>query len=133
PVRDVAVVWVDPKVVTSVRPVPLGCAQGATPPVADDQEIFTIGVALRGPKDMTSGIVSRVEPHAIVSDVRLARGSAGGPVFTAGGGVIGITSLVEGKDESSDGHSRVVRVDEACDLVPSDERTRVDEGARDGP
>ena len=36
---------------------------------------------------MTSGTVSRVEPHAILSDFRLASGSSGGPVFTAGGGV----------------------------------------------
>ena len=27
PVRDVAVLWIDPKVAASVRPVPLGCAQ----------------------------------------------------------------------------------------------------------
>ena len=33
PVRDVAVLWIDPRVVASLRPVPLGCAQAAKPPV----------------------------------------------------------------------------------------------------
>ena len=47
PARDVAVLWIDPKVVASVRPVPLGCAQAAKPPVVDGQEIFTIGAPLR--------------------------------------------------------------------------------------
>ncbi len=66
PVRDVAVLWIDPRVAASVRPVPLGCAQAAKPPVVDGQELFTIGAPLREPKGMTSGTVSRVEPHAIV-------------------------------------------------------------------
>jgi S1-C subfamily serine protease len=98
PVRDVAVLWIDPKVVTSVRPVPLGCAQATKPPVVDGQELFTIGAPLRGQKGMTSGTVSQLEPHAIVSDFILTLGSAGGPVFTAGGGVIGLTSIVDDDD-----------------------------------
>jgi hypothetical protein len=101
--------------------VPLGCAQAAKPPVVDGQELFTIGAPLREQKDMTSGIVSRVEPHAIVSDFRLASGSAGGPVFTAGGGVVGITSIVDDKNESRRRASRVVRIDDACDVVASAE------------
>jgi len=132
PVRDVAVLWVDPKVVTSVRPVPLGCAQAVKVPVVDGQELFTIGAPLRGQKGMTSGTVSRVEPHAIVSDFRLARGSAGGPVFTAGGGVIGITSVVDDKDESRGGHSRVVRVDAACEALASAEKKMQDAAPPDG-
>ena len=132
PVRDVAVLWVDPKVVTAVRSVPLGCAQAAKPPAVVGQELFTIGAPLRGQKGMTSGTVSRVEPHAIVSDVRLARGSAGGPVFTAGGGVLGITSVVDDTDESRGGHSRVVRVDDACDVIASAEKKVKDAAPPDG-
>ena len=135
PVRDVAVLWIDPKVVTSVRPVPLGCAQAAKPPVVDGQQIFTIGAPLREQKSMTSGTVSRVEPHAIVSDFRLAPGSAGGPVFTAGGGVMGITSVADDKDdkdESRRGNSRVVRVDDACDVVASAEKKMKDAAPPDG-
>src|ERR1700682_97743 len=33
PVRDVAVLWIDPKVVAAFRSVPLGCAQATKPPV----------------------------------------------------------------------------------------------------
>jgi S1-C subfamily serine protease len=126
PVRDVAVLWIDPKVVASVRPVPLGCAQAAKPPVVDGQELFTIGAPLREQKGMTSGRVSHVEPHAIVSDFILAPGSAGGPVFTAGGGVVGITSVADDKGASRRGNSRVVRVDDACDVVASAEKKMKD-------
>lgn len=130
--RDVAVLWIDPKAVASVRPVSLGCVQEAKPPVADGQELFTIGVPLREPKDLTPGTVRRVEPHAIESDFRLAPGSAGGPVFTAAGGVVGITSLVDEKDQSRRGDSRVVRVEAACDVVAAAEKTMKDAAAPDG-
>ena len=132
PVRDVAVLWIDPKVAASVRPVLLGCAQATRPAVVEGQELFTIGAPLREQKDMTSGTVSRVDPHSIASDFILARGSAGGPVFTAGGGVVGITSLVDDKSESRRVASRVVRIDDACDVVASAEKKMKDAVPPDG-
>jgi S1-C subfamily serine protease len=126
PVRDVAVLWIDPKVAASLRPVPLGCAQAAKPPVVEGQELFTIGAPLREQKGMSSGTVRGVEPHAIASDFILADGSAGGPVFSAGGGVVGITSIVDDNDQNRRGNSRVVRVDEACDVVASAEKKMKD-------
>ena len=121
-VRDVAVLWIDPKVVASVRPVPLGCAEAAKPPVVEGQKLFTIGAPLREQTGMTSGTVSRVEAHSILSDFTLARGSVGGPVFTAGGGVVGITSVVDGQNESRRAAFRVVRIDDACDVIASAEK-----------
>jgi S1-C subfamily serine protease len=126
PVRDVAVLWIDPKVAGSVRPVPLGCAEEAKPSVVEGQELFTIGAPFREPKGMTSGTVSRVEPHAITSDFRLAPGSAGGPVFTAGGGVVGITSAVDENDQGRGGDFRVVRIDHVCEAVASAEKRMKD-------
>jgi S1-C subfamily serine protease len=131
-VRDVAVLWIDPRAAASLRPVPLGCAQAAKPPVVDGQELFTIAAPLRGQKDMTSGTVNRVEPHAIVSDFRLASGSAGGPVFTAGGGVVGITSIVDDKSDSRRAASRVVRIDDACEVVASAEKRMTDAAPPNG-
>src|SRR4029079_6302957 len=49
--RDVAVIWIDPTVAASARPVPLGCGQ--TPPaLVDRQDIFTIGAPLHGQKNL---------------------------------------------------------------------------------
>jgi S1-C subfamily serine protease len=121
PARDVAVLWVDPKVIASVRPLPLGCGQEAKP-VVDGQEIFTIGFPMREAKGISSGNVRDVGPQGIVFDVRLATGSAGGPVFTADGKVLGISSLVDEKDDTARGDSRVVRVDAACEVVASAEK-----------
>jgi hypothetical protein len=132
PQRDVAVLWIDPNAVASVRPVPLGCRRAAAPPVVDGQEIFTIGAPLRQEKGITPGIVSRVEPQRIVADFRLARGSAGGPVFTADGGVVGITSVLDENDDRGRGDSRVVRAGDACDVVASAEKKMTNAAAPSG-
>ena len=125
PVMDVAVLWIDPKAIASARPVPLPCKGADNPPVENGQEIFTIGVPLRQLKGMTTGTVSGVDTHSITSDLILARGSAGGPVFTARGDLVGITSIMSEKDEKTQrtrGNSRVVRIDDACAVVASAEK-----------
>jgi S1-C subfamily serine protease len=125
PVRDVAVLWIDPTVLTSLRPVPLACAQPGKA-VAEGQELFTIGTPFRGQKSIESGTISRVEAHAIVSDLILATGSAGGPVFSAGGDVIGITTVGDKADEGSRLASRVVRLSDACDVIASADKKMKD-------
>jgi hypothetical protein len=121
-VRDVAVLWIDPKVLESVQPVPLVCTQPGKP-VAEGQELFTIGTPLRGQKGMASGTISRIQAHAIVSDLVLAAGSAGGPVFSAGGELVGITSAAgeNENDERRRGDFRVVRIVDVCAVVASAE------------
>jgi S1-C subfamily serine protease len=125
PMRDVAVLWVDPKAVASVRPLSLGCGQAARPTVEKGQEVFTLGSPMFGQKRLSGGLVSRLEARAIVSDLRVPRGSAGGPVFAAGG-VVGITSVVDEKDQRSGETSRVVRAEEACEVVASAEKKMAD-------
>jgi hypothetical protein len=68
---------------------------------------------------MTTGTVTQVDPHTIAADVRLERGSAGGPAFAADGGVVGITSPAEKNDDRRRAASRIVRVTDACDVLAS--------------
>ncbi|HET7220980.1 MAG TPA: serine protease [Vicinamibacterales bacterium] len=119
--HDVAVLRIDPAAVASIRPLPLACGQTAKPSVANGQEIFTIGVPTRQRKGMTSGTVTRVDGGGILSDFILARGSIGGPVFTARGELIGITSNIDDPENSprETSASRIVRSDDACVVVAS--------------
>jgi S1-C subfamily serine protease len=126
PERDVAILWIAPAVVASVRPVPLGCAPAAPPVVVDGQELFAIGASVREQKAMTSGTVSHVDPHAIVADFRLAPGSTGGPVFAADGSMVGITSIVDDTNDSRGADSRVVRLDDVCEVVATMENESKD-------
>ncbi len=115
PARDVAILWIDPQAVAAVKPIPLGCTQ-QTASLSEPQEIFTIAVALHHLKDMTSGTMS---------DLVLLDGSEGGPVFTADGGLVGISSLPEKNDKnarSRSGRATVVRRADACEVVASAEK-----------
>lgn len=123
--RDVAILWIDPKALAAARPVPIGCGQGAVPTLVDGQKLFTIGTPLRDQKGITSGIVDRIEAHSILSDFGLGSGSEGGPVFTAEGGVVGLTSIAGDKDDTRQNRrdgSRVVRIDDVCEVVASAEK-----------
>ena len=124
--RGVAVLWIDPKAAASVRPVPLGCASEARPAVVEGQEIFAIGAPFRQDKDTESAAVKRVEARALISDLELPNGGSGGPAFTAGGGVIGITTPGDERLGASRWNSRVVRIDEVCAVVASAEKKMKD-------
>jgi S1-C subfamily serine protease len=121
-VRDVAVLWIDPGTTASVRPVPLDCADGSKPPFADGQKVVAIGAPLRGQKDVSFGEVVRVEPHAGVANFRLVPGSTGGPVFSTGGSVVGLSSVVDDEDERRRRDARIVPVNDVCEVVRSAEK-----------
>lgn len=119
PVRDVAILWVNPSVVSSLPRLPLGCGQ-TPPPVANRQELYAIGAGMTGQRHLTPGSVTGVGPRLLLSDLTLARTSAGGPVFTAQG-PIGFTT-VEDRDLDARSDARVVRIDQACELLVSAEK-----------
>jgi S1-C subfamily serine protease len=58
--RDAAVLWINPTVAASVRPVPLECGQPAKP-VTVGQEILTIGAPLGQQNGPEFGVVNSVE------------------------------------------------------------------------
>ena len=114
--RDIAVVRINPTVMASITPVPLGCPR-STSPVARGQEIFALAAPRGLDKSWTPSTVSRVDAHAIASDLTLAVGGTGGPVFTASGNLVGLSTPQDERDEPRRGAARVVRIDGACELV----------------
>ena len=116
PVRDVAILWVNPSVITSLPPLPLGCGQ-TRPTVTNGQTLYAVGAEMTGHKGLTPGDVTGVGPRLLLSDLALARASAGGPVFTEGG-LIGFTT-VDDRDPDGRSDTRVVRIDQACEVIAS--------------
>jgi S1-C subfamily serine protease len=117
PERDIAVLWVDPAVIASVPAVPLSCTDAPTAATIEGQEIFALGVPVRHQDAVASAVAKRLSAHEIASDLVLAPGSAGGPVFTSAGNLIGLTSLTDDADHGYSGDARVVRREDACPFV----------------
>jgi len=118
--RDVAVLWIDPATTASIRSVPLDCAAGSKP-LADRQSVVAIGAPLQGEKDVSFGAVISVDSHGSVADFRLAPGGTGGPVFSTGGNVVGISSVVDDPNERRRS-ARIIPVADACEAVKSAEK-----------
>ena len=117
PKQDIAIVRIEPTVMSSMKPVPLSCPRDSAPRVAREQEIFTLAAPLRQNKGWTPGAVSRNDTRTFTADLSLATGGTGGPVFTASGDLVGITTLPDERDESRRGVTRVARIDGVCELV----------------
>jgi S1-C subfamily serine protease len=122
PAHDIAVVRIDPTVAATLRPLPLGCAQAPKTRVSAGQTVFTIGGRPLQPNEMTSGTVSRMEAHVIASDLLVRVGSEGGPVFTADGVVVGISSIADDAGARRAGDSDIVPVEDACAAVAAAEK-----------
>jgi hypothetical protein len=119
--RNVAILWIDPGVVAGIRPVPLACPATGAPP-EEGADVVTIGDPFRGGKDMTYGVVRGAASKELAADFPLPPGSAGGPVFSAAGAVVGVTSMAERSDDTTRrDDARIVRLEDVCAAVASAE------------
>jgi S1-C subfamily serine protease len=108
--KDVAVLWVNMDLVPDMKSVRLWTEIDPLP--QEGEKVFTIGSPLHQQKIITSGIISKVEDRAIISDVNINPGNSGGPLFDQRGIVIGITTFGEPRS-SGPGVSGIVRIQQA--------------------
>ncbi len=114
--RDVAVLYADLSAFPGAATAPIATAQAGRELAVEGERVFTIGSPLGLKKIITSGIVSKVEARAIISDVNINHGNSGGPLFNSLGEVIGITTfLVPGGN--GPGVTGVVRIDQTLPVL----------------
>lgn len=123
--RDVAVLRVAPETVAAVKPLPLGCGttSAAGPAIAVKQDVYAIGVRMRGTARTVNGIVMRVQPGVVTADLDLGTGGAGGPAFSSTGVVMGITSIVNEDERRRGDDARIPRLDAVCAALAAAEAT----------
>ena len=122
--RDIAIIRIDPDVMAGITPVPLGCGRSAPISIAREQELFTVAAPLRQQRGWTPGSVSDTRANNL--EMNLATGGLGGPVFTASGDLVGLTTLVGEREEPRRGVVRMARTDGMCDVVAAAARKAKD-------
>src|SRR3989475_4039422 len=114
--KDVALLSVNIASLPNASPAPLYRAGAGRTPVQEGERVFTIGSPLSLDKIITTGIVSKVELHTIMSDININPGSSGGPLFNGAGQVIGLTTFGT-RGEGGPGVSGIVRIEVALALL----------------
>ena len=114
--RDVAVLYADLSAFPGAIAAPIATVQPGRELAVEGEKVFTIGSPLGLKKIITSGIVSKVEARAIISDVNINHGNSGGPLFNSLGEVLGITTfLVPGGN--GPGVAGIVRIDQTFPML----------------
>jgi S1-C subfamily serine protease len=114
--RDVAVLYANLTAFPGAIPVSIATAHAGRELAVEGERVFTIGSPLGLKKIITSGIVSKVEPRAIISDVNINHGNSGGPLFNSQGVVIGITTFLL-PTPNGPSISGVIRIDHALSTL----------------
>lgn len=116
PDRDVAVLWADIAALPGVSVAPL--APTVSPaPVLVGEEVFTIGSPMGVQKILTTGIVSKIEAHAIFSNININHGNSGGPLFNSQGHAVGITTFLDANEPNGPGISGIILLDQAQSVI----------------
>ena len=112
----VAIVRVHADVTSGLPAVDLDCTSTTWPELVPDEEFVAIAAELGRPVDLRWGQVVAVPPRVVRTDMTLAFGGAGGPVFNGAGQVVGLTTT------RSDADSRwfpaeIVRTRQVCETL----------------
>jgi hypothetical protein len=114
--KDVALLWANMSALSGAVVAPLAKNEDGKTPVQEGERVFTIGSPLTLNKILTTGVVSKVEAHTLLSDVNINPGNSGGPLFNSAGKVIGLTTFGE-RSSSGPGVSGIVRIEDAIQLI----------------
>ena len=117
PQKDVAVLWIDLAALPNAIVAKIAKGTEADPAVIEGERVMTIGSPLNQRKIMTTGIASKVEPRAIISDININHGNSGGPLFNSIGEVVGITTFGDLSTQGGPGISGIVRIEETAAVV----------------
>jgi S1-C subfamily serine protease len=114
--KDVALLWANMSAFPGATAAVLARSSANRATVQEGERVFTIGSPLSLDKIITTGIVSKVDAHTIMSDVNINPGNSGGPLFNNAGQVVGLTTFGTSA-ERGPGVSGVVRIEEAMALL----------------
>lgn len=114
--RDIVVLQINLSAFPKSRVLKIATNAPDSPSVVEGEQVFSIGSPLRQDKILTTGIVSKLDDKAIISDIAFSYGSAGSPLFNSLGEVVGVTAF-NLKDRDGGSLAGVIRIDECAELI----------------
>lgn len=115
--RDLAIVQINLAAFPMSKVLTIAADRSDAPSLLEGEQVFSIGSPLQQEKILTTGIVSKIEARAIISDINFSYGNSGGPLFNSLGEVVGVTTFdLKGKDDGS-GLAGIVRIEECAALI----------------
>lgn len=113
---DLAIIAVHPDVVKGLPVIPLAKDSVEIPAAQVGETVFAIGSPFNQSKIITTGIVSKNEAEAIISDTMIKPGNSGGPMLNSKGEAIGVNTFrdVSGGEAGASG---TVRIWKAMELL----------------
>jgi S1-C subfamily serine protease len=115
--KDVAVLWANLESMPDATVATIAKTDGAEPAVSEGERVFTIGSPLNQKKIITTGIASKIEDKAIISDININHGNSGGALFNSIGEVVGITTFGDLSESGGPGVSGIVRIEQAYPII----------------
>ncbi|WP_225931235.1 S1C family serine protease [Leptolyngbya sp. 7M] len=116
PEKDVAILWANLEALPEATVAPIAKLDSTEPAIVEGERVFTIGSPLNQRKIITTGIASKIEERAILSDININPGNSGGALFNSIGEVVGITTFAD-ISRSSAGVSGIIRIEQALSLI----------------
>jgi S1-C subfamily serine protease len=121
--EDVAVLAVNLEQLPGLPVTTLADDSEEHPAAQEGDDVYAIGSPLHQQKIITSGIISKIEAGAWITDVMIDHGNSGGPMFDTKRRVIGINTFGEGR-----GVSGTIRIYKARPIIEQ-ARARLSETA----
>jgi hypothetical protein len=117
PRADVAVIRVNPLIAARYPKLVLAIPSDSM--VMEGDRVIAIGSPLNQEKIMTAGIISKVEPTAVISDVNINHGNSGGPLLNLDGLVVAINTFGDFTTQGGPGVSGSILINQALPVLES--------------
>ena len=114
--RDLAILQINLSAFPASKVLRIGKDSADGPALLEGEQVFSIGSPLQQEKILTTGIVSKIEAKAIISDINFSYGNSGGPLFNSLGEVVGVTSF-DLKEKEGAGLAGIIRIEECAALI----------------
>lgn len=117
PSSDIALIRINPDLLKDIPEIPL--APDSDRVGMEGERVVAMGSPIHQQTTITQGILSKVERDALISDVSLSKGTAGGPIMNLDGVAIGIAAYGDASKPGGPGASSIISVRKADRLLSS--------------